>query len=270
MAAVTSLANAPLRVAIGQLQMHWSIEANLAAMLRAIAFAAQRGATLCCFPELAVTGFHRQIAALARPELLQPALSDLSQACRAHGVAAAFGAPTFDDAPGRILNSHVLMDERGEVLAQVHKTGLTAPEATFFAAGSTRPVVALQGLRCTAVICREVEDLDAVSQQLPHGAAQLVFWPGLMGPEPDAAPLDPPEHVQQAQRMAQRLGAWMVQANWPNALNYPERGATAGRSVVISPEGRVQIALPQAAPGVGIFELGSAALDWYPEDKLPI
>ena len=157
MAAVTSLANAPRRVAIGQLQMHWSIEANLAAMLR-----------------------------------------------------------------------------------------------------------------CTAVICREVEDLDAVSQQLPHGAAQLVFWPGLMGPEPDAAPLDPPEHVQQAQRMAQRLGAWMVQANWPNALNYPERGATAGRSVVISPEGRVQIALPQAAPGVGIFELGSAALDWYPEDELPI
>jgi predicted amidohydrolase len=257
----------PLRIAIGQLQMHWTIEANMAALQRAIAFAAAQGAQVCCFSELAVTGFHRQIAALAKPALVQPCLEALARSARQHRVAVAVGAPRFTG-DGRILNSHVLLDETGAVAAVVDKIGLTAPEATFFAAGSGRPVGRLQGWRCSAVICREVEDLDDVALQLPPGAAQLLFWPGLMSPDPDKPPMDPPEHVQQAQRLARRTGAWVVQANWPNALNYPETSPGTGRSVVIAPDGNILLALPPAAPGVGVFNLGSSTLNWHAEESL--
>jgi predicted amidohydrolase len=47
--------------------MQWSGDANTQSIVAAIALAATAAAHFCVFPELAVTGFHRQIRALARP-----------------------------------------------------------------------------------------------------------------------------------------------------------------------------------------------------------
>ena len=49
------------RIAIAQISMHWSTAENVAAILRAMDLARSRGAKLCAFAELAVTGFHRQM-----------------------------------------------------------------------------------------------------------------------------------------------------------------------------------------------------------------
>lgn len=251
-------------IAIGQLRMHWSIEANMASMLRAIEFAHGQGATLCAFAELAITGFHREIVALAKPELIAPEVARLQALCAKLKMAVAVGAPTFAGADAR-YNSHLFINERGELAGEVSKVGLTAPEATFFRPGVLRAVVTMQGQRCTAVICREIEDHAAIGAQLPRGSVDIVLWPGQMGPDPAKPVVDPPEHVQDAQRMAAALGAHVVQTNWPNALNRPEESERSGRSAVIAPDGELLFRLPEQASGLGLFTLGARSFVWHPQ-----
>lgn len=252
-------------VAICQLRMHWTIEENMASVLDAIDLAHSRGARICAFPELAITGFHRQIVALAKPELIAPEINRLRAICARKSIAIAVGAPTFAD-DGVKFNSHLLIDEFGKMVSTISKAGLTAPEATFFHPGAHRPIGELVGLRCTAVICREVEDHDHVCAQLPHGAVDLILWPGHMRPDPAKPVYDPPEHVVEAQQLARTIGAYVVQANWPNALNRPEESEHAGRSAVIAADGELLFRLPEQAPGVGVFALGARTFEWHPSE----
>lgn len=251
----------PIRIAIAQPTMYWTGDENAGAVCQTIEHAAARSARLCVFPELAVTGFHRRIAEAAKPALVAGWMRAIAAACARHSIATAVGAPTFGD-DGRIYNSQILVDEQGQWAGVVEKKGLTDPEATFFARGDARPVVALQGRRCTAVICREVEDLDDVCGQLAPAAPELIFWPGMMGPEDGAEPADPPAHVQQAQALARRTGAHVIQSNWPVSLNYPDQSHKTGKSVVIEPTGRIAFALPQAQAGLAVFTLGDASYAW--------
>lgn len=260
----TQAPQAALRLAIVQPTMHWTGQASTAETLHWLERAAEQGAQIACFPELALTGFHRQIAAQAQPEPVAASVAAIQAACRRLGIAAAVGAPSFT-AEGGIHNSHLLIEAQGQLAACVPKCGLTAPEATFFARGSTRPVGLLQGRRCSAVICREVEDLDDVCGQLGNQAPDILFWPGLMGPEPGTEDEDPPRHVKQAQQVAKHSGAWLVQANWPMSLNDPALGARTGSSVVISPAGEIVMTLPQAAVGMAVFRLGDTAFNWSPQ-----
>lgn len=254
---------APPVIAICQLHMHWTIEGNMAAMLGALELAHRHGAAICAYSELAVTGFHRQIVALAEPALIAPQIRRLRAACARHAMAMAVGAPTFG-AGGERLNSHLFIDERGALVGVVSKIGLTAPEATFFKAGQGRAVSRLQGLRCSAVICREIEDRKLIEAQLPPGSVDLVFWPGQMRPDPDLPVTDPPAHVVQAQQRARSSGAHFVQTNWPNALNRPEESAGTGHSAVIAPCGELLFRLPAQASGVALFALGARSFDWHP------
>jgi omega-amidase len=214
---------------------------------------------------LALTGFHRHIVALAQPDLIAAALARLQAACAQKAMAAAVGTPTFGSHDSR-SNSYQLIGFTGALVATIEKTGLTPAEATFFRAGRHRPVATLFDLRCSAVVCREIEDHHLICAQLPQGSADLLFWPGLMRPDPDKPPIDPPEHVTQAQRLAKSIGAYIVQANWPNALNRPEESEHTGRSAVIAPDGELLFRLPEQAPGVAVFELGARRFDWLPSD----
>jgi predicted amidohydrolase len=139
--------------------MHWSTVENVAEILRAMDLASSRGAKLCAFSGLAVTGFHRHIAREATPELVSPAIRELQARYSKLSLGIAVGAPTFGAGAAK-YNSHLLIDEDGETRAVISKQGLTEPEATFFQSGSSRPIARLQGLNCSAVICREVSDVE--------------------------------------------------------------------------------------------------------------
>jgi predicted amidohydrolase len=257
------LVQAQPRIAIAQIRMHWTIEANLAAIVAALRVAHHHGATLCAFSELAVTGFHRDIINLAFPHRIDPAIAQIQALCAELPIAAALGAPSFDN-QGRRFISHLLIDETGARAATVSKEGLTEPEATFFQRGSGRAVGTLQGLRCSVVICREVEDFDRVTAQLPPGATDLVFLPGALRPDPDRPPTDPPGFVLDALRLARAMRSTIVQTNWPNAINRPEESVDGGQSMVISPAGELLFRLPRQACGLGLFTLGERQFDWHP------
>ena len=250
------------RIAIAQIGMHWTTPENLASMLWAMELARSRGARLCGFPELAVTGFHRQIAREATPSIVLPAVKGLQAHAARLSLGIAVGAPTFG-ADGAIFNSHLLIDEGGSTVAEVRKRGLTDAEATFFARGASRPIGILRGLRCTAVICREVSDLERVSAELPAGAVDLIFVPGALRQDPDITRTDTPEYVREIQRLAAATQACVVQTNWPNALNRPEESVEGGGSTVAGPDGDVLFRLPAQAAGVGVFTLGEVSFEWH-------
>lgn len=251
------------RVAIAQIAMHWTTDENARAIEQALLLAHGQGARLCGFSELAVTGFHRQIAREARPEVVEPVVRRLRQRAADLAMAIAVGAPTFG-AGGARYDSHLLIDEAGREAAVVSKRGLTDPEATFFARGTDRPVGVLQGLRCSAVICREVGDHDQVLADLPPGSVDLIFVPGALRQDPDKPRTDPPEYVLDIQRLARATGAFVLHTNWPNTLNRPEEGVDAGGSVVAGPQGDVLFRLPMQQSGVGVFDLGERRFDWFP------
>ncbi len=250
------------RVAIAQVKMHWTIEKNLASIVAAMRVAREQGAGICAFSELAVTGFHREIVNLAKPQLIEPAVATVRAEARRLQLAVAIGAPTFGPEGAR-RNSHLLIDESGQAVAVVEKNGLTAPEATFFQAGTTRPSGKLQGLASTAVICREIEDRDLVLQQMKADPVSLIFWPGQMRPDPDKPFTDPPAHVVRAQELARESGSYVIQTNWPNALNRPEESRNTGHSACIAPSGELLFRLPREGFGVGIFDLGQATYQWH-------
>ena len=244
--------------------MHWTTRENMESIARALEVAHVQGAAVCGFSELAVTGFHRQIAQEAVPEVVGPAIRQLQDHCASLRIGAAVGAPTFG-ANGAKFISHLLIDERGAISATIPKRGLTDPEATFFERGTSRPVGSMQGLRCSAVICREVEDLEQVSQDLPRGSVDLIFVPGALRQDPEKPRTDPPEYVLNIQRLARATGAYVVQTNWPNALNRPEESVDGGESTVAGPDGQLLFRLPRQASGVGIFTLGESGFDWHPQ-----
>ena len=249
------------RIAVAQITMHWTTRENVDTMLEALSIARHHGAEICAFSELAVTGFHREIAREALPEVVGPAVSELQARCAELKIAASIGAPTFSEG-GRRLISQLLVDEHGHLSATVSKQGLTGPEATFFERGTTRPVARMQGLRCSAVICREVEDHEQVFAELPPGAVDLVFVPGALRQDPEKPRSDPPEYVRNIQRLAKGTGAFVVQTNWPNALNRPEESVDGGESTVASPDGEVLLRLPKQSSGLGIFCLGERTFAW--------
>ena len=218
--------NRQTRVAIAQVRMHWTLEENLDAIRKAMLLANAEGAAICAFSELAVTGIHRKIGDLAKPELVGPAVEEIRELSARLKMGTALGAPTFDSA-GYMYITHHLIDEGGRITAAISKRGLTDPEATFFARGSGRPVGVVQGLKCTAVICREVCDFDQVTEDIPKSSVDLIFVPGSLRQDPDKPPSDPPPYVDDIRALAVATGSYMVKTTWPDALNRPEEGVDA-------------------------------------------
>lgn len=250
-----------MRLAIAQRRMHWTLAENLAAMLSALDLAADQGAAVCAFGELALTGYHREIAREAEPARVQQGLDALRARCRQRRIAAAVGAPTWPASGGKPFNSLLLFDEQGELRATVSKDGLTLVETFFFQTGRGRDVALLQGRRCTAVLCREVEDGDTIAAQLPPGRAELVFWPSLTSPRQED---DVPPYPPLVQALARESQAWWIQCNAPNAPNTPDARGLGG-SIVVAPDGDIRLQLPLDEPGLAVFTLGERRFDWHPE-----
>ena len=264
----------PLRLAIAQTRMHWNGDDNTATTLAALAQAAARGAAMCVFAELTLTGIHRQIVAQAQPARVAAWMHAVAAACAQHRIAAAVGAPVFrtdGEGLGAIHIAHHFCNAEGQWIGHIEKQGLTGAEATFFQPGRDRSVITLLDRRFSAVICREIDDADTLVPQWAALQPDILLWPGAMRPDP-ALPLPPPgapmRHVEQAQQLARDSGAIVIQANWPNALNRPEEGEHAGQSVCIAADGTILLSLPRAAAGVAVFTLADkhfTDFEWHAE-----
>ncbi len=260
-------ASADLRIAIVQQPMAWTTAANVEHIVAALGLAAGQGAHIGVFPELALTGFHRGIRAQAVPAIVDAGLARVRLACRAHRIACALGVPAFG-ADGAIFNGYRHLDAQGEIVSTLAKNGLTPAEQTFFTAGADRPSMRFAGRICTTVMCREIDDLETIAVQLQATPVELIFWPSLVGNPPGTVHPTPEDtadlgYFKRTAVLARRLESFVVQSNWPHALNTPE-STHLGESRVYAPDGEILLTLPRDAPGVGVFNLGERAFRWTP------
>lgn len=228
--------------------MHWTLEGNLAEVLEALEAAAASGADGCVCTELALTGFHRRLPELLDATALAAAEARLRAACARLGVAAAIGMPTLGEG-GAVFNSHVYIDAMGCELGRVHKRGLTPSEATFFTPGGARGWTEIGGVLATSVLCREVLDGRDLLPQLAAALARhpalprVIFWPSYIAASDAEQGAQCEAYRRGAAALARGLGAWLLQANWPQGLNQTEACGFGG-SVVIAPDGRRATTLP--------------------------
>ncbi|MBS0445057.1 MAG: hypothetical protein JSR59_03805 [Proteobacteria bacterium] len=259
--------NEELRLAIVQPPMKWKTDENVELILDVLALAAAQGAAVCALPELALTGFHRGIREEAVPATVDAAMARVQTACRQHGIACTIGMPTFAD-DGAILDSYVFVAADGEIALTVSKNGLTPAEQTFFRAGTERPIAPFAGRSCSTVMCREIDDLEAIALQWQAEAPDLVFWPSLVGHPPgtilpDGADSSDLGYEIGTALLARRLGVHVVQSNWPMALNTPE-STWLGESKVYAPDGEMLLKLPRDEAGIAVFTLGERSYAWTP------
>jgi hypothetical protein len=96
-------------------------------------------------------------------------------------------------------------------------------------------------------------------------ALDVVFWPNFIGrPRAEAADALESHYLPAAQRLAARLGCFVVQASWPNSLNEPDT-LHMGEAAVIGPDGELLLRLPRDGCGIGVFALGDRRMRWLPE-----
>lgn len=256
-----------LRVAIAQQPMAWTTAENTQHIKNLLTCAADGGAQICVFPELALTGFHRGIRDQATLCIVEDAFRRVQESCCQHWIACALGMPTFAG-DGAVMNSYVVIAPGGGVASISSKNGLTPSEQTFFKAGTTRDLVEVEGRSCASVMCREIDDVDAIERQLSSDDVDVIFWPSLVGHPPGTVHATPEDtadlgYVERTAVLARRLDAYVVQSNWPQALNTP--GSTYhGESKVYAPDGDILLTLPRDLPGVAILTLGDREYEWTP------
>lgn len=203
-------------------------------------------ARLVVFPELSLTGYELDAAAVAVDD---PALTPLVEACAATGTVALVGAPVADERGRRHIA--MLRVEGAGVGVAYRKTWLGGGEPARFTPGDGPVVLEVDGWRLGLGICKDT----GVFRHVAGIAAMDVdgYVAGLVH-RPDELP----EQEARAVVIARACRAHVVFAGFAGPTGtYPE---TAGGSAVWSPEGLALARAGREPGGVARATLTPAAL----------
>ncbi|ASP37820.1 hypothetical protein CHH28_03635 [Bacterioplanes sanyensis] len=242
--------------------MYWDISTNTAHACQLIQ--QFHHLDLIVFPELSVTGFHRGVADKNNLQQVDSAINNIRELCQQHNVSAMIGVPIMRG--DKVFNSYLLIDTTGNVTRQWDKVGLTPSEARLFTPGEHRQPVALNNQTVSAIMCREVDDLDWFFAESAGHDINLVVWPSYIG-DRDVPGNEGPNYYDNAATLAQRLKAVVIQCNWPEALNEGP-GADMYGSTVIGANGDTWFSLPAKQPYFGVVDLSKQECSVLPLSKL--
>ncbi|MCK2045527.1 carbon-nitrogen hydrolase family protein [Chromohalobacter moromii] len=156
--------------------VYGDVAANLASLARQCQQAAAAGADLLVLPELALSGYNifERLEELAEP-VGGPIAQRAAELAAEHELFLLFGLAERQ-ADGRLTNSAVLIDDRGERIATYHKRQLWDREHAFFAAGEDCCVVDTRLGRLGLMICYDNE-FPEVARALATQGAQVILSP---------------------------------------------------------------------------------------------
>ncbi|MER7396307.1 nitrilase-related carbon-nitrogen hydrolase [Streptomyces sp. NPDC000151] len=151
--------------------------ANATRMAGLITEAANRGAGLVAFAELALTGYELDAIAAA-PERYayapdDPALAPIAAACRATATAAIVGCPAPAPDGTLTLTSYVYGPD-GALLTRYDKRHLYGPEKAVFAPGRADGRCTLGGLRIALATCYDTAHPEVWDRAAADGCGVLV------------------------------------------------------------------------------------------------
>ncbi|QBE62478.1 carbon-nitrogen hydrolase family protein [Pseudoduganella lutea] len=210
------------------------IDVNVARHVALAQAAADEGARLVLFPELALTGYEPALAAGLALNVDDARLTPLREAAMRYGIVLVTGAPLKSAGPPRIAALSFLPDGTVKVYTKQH---LHPGEDAAFAAGDGGPALQLDGASVALAVCADVAHAEhpaAASRWGAHlyAASMLVSEHGY---ENDAALL-------RAYAREYRMPVAMANHGGPTG-----GWASAGRSALWDENGTAVI----AAPGSG-------------------
>ncbi len=177
-AAAGSTGAGVLRIALAQMPLaDGAVAHNLAVAAAAVQEAARAGADIVVLPEMTLTGFpYERFAELAEP-LDGPAAAAFARMAGDHRVLVVAGLPRLDEAGERILNTTLVFDPAGELLAAYDKTHLYDKEKTVFTPGAALDgLFTYRGVRFGLLCCFDIE-LPEAARRLALDGAQCLLVP---------------------------------------------------------------------------------------------
>jgi omega-amidase len=169
-----------MRIALCSLAIEWEQKSSNLERCRAASRRARGlGATLVVFPEMTVTGFTMNAAAVAEPAARSRTVAAFAAMAREHGIAICFGVVLT----GRTkpTNSCVVVDAGGAEVARYAKVHpfSAAREHESYEGGDALAVAALDGMRFGLTICYDLRFAGLYEALAPHCDALLVIanWP---------------------------------------------------------------------------------------------
>jgi deaminated glutathione amidase len=248
-----------MRVALCQIPVSSKPLVNLERVRAAVLRAADQGADLAVFPEATQVRFGSDLRGAAEP-LDGPFCSGLAFAAKDTGVALVAGV--FEPAPdGRVYNTAVVFDGRGELVASYRKLHLFDAfghrESDQVAPGSAPVLCTVAGVRTGLEICYDVR-FGELSRALAVAGAVLLVVPAAW-----AAGLFKEEHWATLVRArAIENTVWVAAVGQvPDPDEPPTRAATGiGRSMLVDPLGVVRLDLGPV-PGVAVGEVDAGLVE---------
>ncbi|MCE7729838.1 carbon-nitrogen hydrolase family protein [Vibrio campbellii] len=213
-----------MKVGVVQMRMGWTVRENLKTIVSHVEN--MRALDALVFPELSLSGFHRNIKQESEPQTIRHAIQALCKLAFDYKTTLFIGAPLTEGE--RIFNSYLCIDVNGDVVAQWNKVGLTESETKFFARGERRELLNLAQSSITSVMCREVDDIEWFLSEVQE-QANLIIWPSYIGQQSQEQQTQ--GYYERASLIAKEAGAFVVQCNWPHALNDPNLRGMGGSHI---------------------------------------
>lgn len=229
------------------------LDANLATLRAARAEAAEKGADLVVFPELALAGYPPEDLVLR---------ASFRAACRAR--AEAFAADTADggpavivglplDGPGELPLNAALVLDRGRVVGSVGKRHLpnygVFDEARVFAPqGGPPQVLTVRGHRLGVMICEDMWFPDVAARLAADGAEALVV--------PNGSPFEVDKAAQRLAHARARVAETGLPLLYVNQVGGQDELVFDGASFALGTDGRLLARAPAWTPAGLVLTLG--------------
>jgi len=241
-----------VRIALGQLNTTvGDLHGNVARMIEWTTRAADAGADLICFPELAVTGYPPEDLVL-RDTFVQENLDALLALAAATSVMPCSVLVGFVDRSERGLHNAAAMLRGGEVQARYHKIQLpnfgVFDEKRYFVPGDSACSVRLGSSELGLSVCEDAWHDDAPFDEYARTHPQAVL--NING--------SPYHHGKGAERLeicsdrARQTGAWFV---YVNAVGGQDELVFDGGSMVVSPDGQIVARAAMFEEDLAFFDL---------------
>lgn len=223
-------------------------EFNLALCERYVEEAVRQDAELVVFPECMDTGYlfdsavHCEVLAEAIPG--GRFVEGLSELARRHKVYIASGITERGATAGKVFNSGILFDRRGDVCLRYQKQFLATHDQNWFSFGERgNPVVETDLGRLGLLICFDGRIPEIARSLALQGAEVLVDMANFFA-------MDQAEMWGPAR--AYENGVWLVAATksgYERSIYYP------GGSMIVDPRGRVAAKIPYDTHAVAVGEI---------------
>ena len=219
-----------LKVAAVQFRSSFSVADNLKRIGETLARLAEDHVKVAVFPECALTGYNREAVEKANQEEVAAAEEQIRGICRQKAIAAVFGS--VYKVNGRIYNSAVVFDSRGELIERYGKVYLAGEK--WFTPGNHISFFELEGIPSTVMICHDERYPEVVRLPAIQGARIVYYISHESGlrQESKLAPY-------RAQLMARAVenGVFIVSANAPSSPK--DLSGSHGQSRIVNPDGNV-------------------------------